>query len=167
MARSYIGIGSNLGEPLLNCWRAIQLLAQEEELEVVKRSSLYKTEPLGYTNQPWFINGVVELKGPLSPGELLKRLQAIETLLGRQREMRWGPRTLDLDLLSYEDWILQEEDLVIPHPRIGERRFVLVPLGEIAPGWQHPQSNRTVQELLQAAGDEQVIRLSSAYFGWS
>ncbi|MBI1987910.1 MAG: 2-amino-4-hydroxy-6-hydroxymethyldihydropteridine diphosphokinase [Nitrospinae bacterium] len=167
MLRSYIGVGSNLGEPLLNCQRAIDLLAQQGGLEVVRRSSLYKTEPLGYTSQPWFINGVVELTGSLSPRELLKRLQDIELLLGRQRERRWGPRTLDLDLLSYEDWVLQEEDLMIPHPRIAERRFVLVPLAEIAPDWRHPQSNRTVQELLQTAGSERVIRISSACGMWS
>ncbi|MBI2877917.1 MAG: 2-amino-4-hydroxy-6-hydroxymethyldihydropteridine diphosphokinase [Candidatus Tectomicrobia bacterium] len=163
MAKSYIGIGANLGEPLCNCRRAVQLLAQEEGLEVVQRSSLYKTEPIGYTNQPWFINGVVALEGSLSPRELLRRLQAIERLLGRERETRWGPRTIDLDLLSYEDWILQEEGLVIPHPRIAERRFVLVPLAEIVPDWRHPQSQRTIQELLQTAGGGQVIRIPDAW----
>lgn len=145
----FVGFGSNLGDSLQICREAIAMLASNSRIEVCAVSSFYRTEPEGYKEQPWFINGVVRCRSRLGPAAVLAELQVIENRLGRTRKVRWGPRTLDLDLLSYEDLVATLPELVIPHPRLHERRFVLEPLREIAPGWRHPLLKTAVEELLR------------------
>ena len=138
----------------------MELLDQQQELTIRRKSSLYKTEPIGYSGQPWFVNAVVEAETSLDPWRILEKLLDIETSLGRKREIRWGPRILDLDLLFYNDRILEGPDLKLPHPRIPERKFVLLPLVEIFPDLYHPIMRKSVRELLDGLGAEQkVIRI--------
>lgn len=129
---AYIGIGSNLGDRAANCRRAAAGI-QDSRLLVTKISRLYLTEPVGVTGQPWFANQVAEVRTTLTPRELLERLLSVEHKMGRVRNERWGPRVIDLDLLLYGDQVICEPDLVVPHPRLMERAFVLIPLAEIAP----------------------------------
>lgn len=126
---AYIGIGSNLGDPTAQVRRAIEGLASLGT--VSRRSSLYKTQPWGNANQPHFINAVVLLETELSPRRLLNALKAIESKLGRTPTSRWGPRLIDLDILTYDNESIEEEGLIIPHEHLQERAFVLVPLAEI------------------------------------
>jgi 2-amino-4-hydroxy-6-hydroxymethyldihydropteridine diphosphokinase len=127
--RAYVGIGSNLGDRVANVDRAAAKLA--ELGEVARRSSYYRTKPWGNTDQPWYLNAVALVETGLPPQELLDRLHAIEEALGRKRGERWAPRVIDLDLLLYDDLQIATSELCIPHPRLGERAFVLVPLSEI------------------------------------
>lgn len=144
---AYIGLGSNLESPLQHVRSAFEALAELPDTVLVLRSSLYRSAPLGPANQPDFINAVAALLTRLPPVELLSRLQAIETAHGRQRDtLRWGPRTLDLDLLSYGRVRLDSTELVLPHPGIAERNFVLLPWQEIAP-WYRVPGLATVAEL--------------------
>lgn len=129
-----IGLGSNMGDKAGNIARAIELLTAGGEVRPVARSRLYRTPPWGKTDQDWFVNACIGVATSLSPHELLGRCQAVENELGRVRAERWGPRVIDVDLLVYRDVRLEHPDLVIPHPRIAERAFVLAPLAEIAPG---------------------------------
>jgi 2-amino-4-hydroxy-6-hydroxymethyldihydropteridine diphosphokinase len=147
--RAYVGIGSNLGEPREQIAAALESLAAEDGLEVVAVSSLRETEPVGYEDQPRFLNGAAALDTALAPRELLDRLLAIERRLGRVRGEgpRYGPRTIDLDLLLYGDELVEEPGLVIPHPRLHERRFVLEPLAELDPRLEIP-GRGPVQALL-------------------
>jgi 2-amino-4-hydroxy-6-hydroxymethyldihydropteridine diphosphokinase len=140
MVTAFVGIGSNLGEPERQIAAALDQLAAEEGLELVAVSSLRETEPVGYLDQPNFLNGVARIETELPAGELLKRLLAIESRLGRVREEgpRFGPRTIDLDLLVYGDETIDEPGLTVPHPRLAERRFALEPLAELAPGLEIP-----------------------------
>ena len=148
MAIVYIGVGSNLGEREENCLRAVALLSGEG-ITVRKSSSLSETEPWGVTDQPRFINAVVEAETERDPADLLKALKGIEKRMGRRDARRWGPRIIDLDILLYNDLIVNEQSLRIPHPRMHEREFVLRPLAEIAPYKVHPVFAKTVQELLR------------------
>ena len=148
MAIAYIGIGSNLGNRQENCLRAIELL-QKKGIIVTKRSSLYKTEPWGVKDQPRFINMAVEIDTSLEPKELLKILKNIEKGLGREKSSKWGPRIIDLDILLFDDIILNEDNLKIPHPLMQERDFVLRPLCEIAPDIYHPLLKLSMYELMQ------------------
>ncbi|MDN5347921.1 MAG: 2-amino-4-hydroxy-6-hydroxymethyldihydropteridine diphosphokinase [Clostridia bacterium] len=130
---AYLGLGSNLGDRMAYLRRAIDLLGQEEGMCVEQVSSWYETSPVGKADQAWFLNCVVKVATTLAPRQLLHTAQKIESLLGRVRLERWGPRTIDIDLLLYDEVSLNEPDLVLPHPRLLERAFVLKPLAEIAP----------------------------------
>lgn len=135
MHTAYIGIGSNLGERDVTIRDALELLAANPELEVEAVSSIRETDPVGVVDQPRFLNAAIRLATELAPGPLLERLLAVEQQLGRVRtEERYGPRTIDLDLLLYGDEIIDEPGLRVPHPRLAERRFVLEPLAELDPG---------------------------------
>jgi 2-amino-4-hydroxy-6-hydroxymethyldihydropteridine diphosphokinase len=135
MLEAFIALGGNLGDVRTTIEQAIAMLCDGVEVRLVARSSDYRTPPWGITEQPSFINAVILVVTSLSPGELLNRLQACERALGRDRgrEQRWGPRPIDLDLLAYDDVTLSEPNLTLPHPRLFERAFVLVPLAEIGP----------------------------------
>lgn len=143
---AYIGLGSNIGNKIEACLKAIELLASAGR--VTRASSLYCTEPVGYAEQEDFVNAVVEIETALSATELLKACQSIEDRLGRRRTVRWGPRTMDLDILLYGDAVLETPELSIPHPLMASRRFVLVPLCEIAPHALHPLLKKKATELL-------------------
>jgi 2-amino-4-hydroxy-6-hydroxymethyldihydropteridine diphosphokinase len=149
MTRSFVGLGSNLGDPQEQIRRALELLAAEEGVEVVAVSALRETDPVGYEEQPRFLNGAAELRTSLSARELLGRLLAIERRLGRVRGEgpRFGPRTIDLDLLLHGDEVVAEPGLVVPHPRLHERRFALEPLAELDPALEIP-GRGPVQALL-------------------
>jgi 2-amino-4-hydroxy-6-hydroxymethyldihydropteridine diphosphokinase len=135
MLEAFIALGGNLGDVRATFKQAIAMLCDGVEVRLVARSSDYRTPPWGITEQPSFINAVIAVTTSLSPRQLLKRLQACERALGRDRgrERRWGPRPIDLDLLAYDDVTLREPDLTLPHPRLFERAFVLLPLAEIGP----------------------------------
>jgi 2-amino-4-hydroxy-6-hydroxymethyldihydropteridine diphosphokinase len=149
MTRSFVALGANLGDPRAQIERALELLAAQEGVEVVAVSSLLETDPVGYEDQPRFLNGAVELRTSLPARELLERLLAIERRLGRVRGEgpRFGPRPVDLDLLLHGDAVIDEPGLVVPHPRLHERRFVLEPLAELDPTLEIP-GRGPVQALL-------------------
>ncbi len=140
MTTAFVGIGSNLGEPERQIAAALEQLAAEDGIELVAASTLRETEPVGYLDQPSFLNGAAQLETALPPRELLERLLEIESRLGRVRGEgpRFGPRTIDLDLLLYGDETIDEPGLTVPHPRLAERRFALEPLAELAPGLEIP-----------------------------
>ena len=148
MSAVYIGIGSNLGDRYRNCLRAIELLRQNG-LFVTKQSSMYETEPWGVTEQPEFVNMAVETETDLAPMRLLEMLKKIEKEMGRQDSMRWGPRIIDLDILLYNDIILNTDSLTIPHPLMHEREFVLGPLSELAGDFIHPVLKKSIRALLK------------------
>ena len=142
--RAYVGLGSNLGEREATMRRALEALGSSEEIEVVAISSFRETDPVGVLDQPRFVNAAAALETSLQPRELLERLLEVERALGRDRsgERRWGPRTLDLDLLLYGDETIDEPGLEVPHPRLAERAFVLEPLLELDPELQLPDGRR-------------------------
>jgi 2-amino-4-hydroxy-6-hydroxymethyldihydropteridine diphosphokinase len=155
---SYIALGSNLGNKFESCRRAIAAVRASEKTRILRCSSFYRTEPVGKKDQDWFLNGVMAVETLLRPRELLDFLLAVEEGLGRERRERWGPRVIDLDILFYGGEVIQETGLKIPHPRLQDRRFVLVPLHEIAPDLVHPVLRRTVTELLSTLQEgDQVL----------
>jgi 2-amino-4-hydroxy-6-hydroxymethyldihydropteridine diphosphokinase len=144
---AYIGIGSNIGEREENLNHAIEMLNLAKNVEVTAVSTYINTAPVGYTQQPDFLNVAVEVNTNLSAQKLLEVCQNIEKVLKRERSIRWGPRTIDLDILLYGDLILNEENLTIPHPRMHEREFVLKPLNEIAPQAFHSILEQVVSDI--------------------
>jgi 2-amino-4-hydroxy-6-hydroxymethyldihydropteridine diphosphokinase len=135
---AFIGIGSNLGDREANLRKAVELLSEEDGIHVVAVSEIRETEPVGPVEQGPFLNGAVRIDTDLGPRELLERLLAVEQRLGRVRRERWGPRTIDLDLLLYGDAAVDEPSLTVPHPRLHERRFALEPLSDLAPSLEIP-----------------------------
>lgn len=157
----YLSIGSNLGKRYENCQKGIsQLIAKTKSLLIMK-SSFYETEPIGYEKQGWFLNAAIKIETLLDPSELLRDLKSVESDLGRNfQQVRFGPRTLDLDILFYDNLIENAADLVIPHPRMHERCFVLKPLCDIAPAMVHPILKKSVAQLLKDLEDsEQMVNL--------
>jgi 2-amino-4-hydroxy-6-hydroxymethyldihydropteridine diphosphokinase len=155
MARVLIGLGANLGDPRRQLAAALEGLAGVGHLRGV--SGLYRTAPIGGVPQPEYLNAVCALSTLLSPEALLRATAGIEAAAGRVRGVRDGPRTLDLDLLDYDGLVLEREALVLPHPRMTERAFVLVPLAGLCPKWRHPVSGRSARELLDALPPGQAV----------
>ncbi len=160
---AYIGLGSNLEDPIKQVRTALQELDQIKSSKLIKHSSLYKSDPVGPAGQPDYINAVAEIKTRLKPITLLQALQAIEQDHQRVRLKRWGPRTLDLDLLIYADQKIDEPDLIVPHIMIAERSFVLYPLAEIASDIQIP-GLASMPELLKNVSRKGLSKLSNETF---
>jgi len=154
---AYIGIGSNLGDKLYYCEKAISEILKIDRHKLLAKSSLFQTEPIGYTSQDWFVNGVIKIETDLEPSELLQTLKTIEAQLGRTETLRWGPRTIDLDILFFDDIQIQTGELKVPHPHIQDRKFVLIPLAEIDRNLIHPVLKRTIQELLDDFKEDQKV----------
>jgi 2-amino-4-hydroxy-6-hydroxymethyldihydropteridine diphosphokinase len=152
VTRAYVGLGANLGEREKTLRRAVELLAAEPGIEVVAVSSFRETDPVGYLDQPAFLNGACAVETEVGPRELLERLLAVERDLGRERGTgpRWGPRTIDLDLLLYGDVTVDEPGLTVPHPRLTERSFALEPLLELDPSLHLPDG-RALRDILRPA----------------
>ncbi|PLT30836.1 2-amino-4-hydroxy-6-hydroxymethyldihydropteridine diphosphokinase [Peribacillus deserti] len=156
---AYLSLGTNMGDRVKYLRDAVQLLHNDTEIGITSISSIYETDPVGYVDQERFLNIVLEVKTSKKPDELLRKCQQIELELGRKREIRWGPRTIDLDILLYNHENIETESLSIPHPRMHERAFVLVPLIEINPGLSLPMIDKPLSEILEAIPDKEGVRL--------
>ena len=157
MALAYIGLGSNVGKRDENLRQAIEMLGQEDGIESTRVSSFYETRPVGYLDQRDFLNGVVEIETSLSPQELLAATKMIEAKQKRVRKVRWGPRTIDLDILLYDNIELTDANLKLPHPEVSKRAFVLVPLAELVPEKRLP-GGMSVSELLAELGEIEGVK---------
>lgn len=160
MSDVYFGLGSNLGDRESMLQRALEGLSAFVHLERV--SDLYETEPVGFTDQPWFLNAVCLGKTDLKPLDLLKACKDLERKLGREPGPRFGPRLIDIDLLAYEDTVMETPELTLPHPRMHQRGFVLAPMLDVSPNWRHPDLGRTVRELYESGRFAAVRRI-----GWT
>ncbi|MFQ5441384.1 MAG: 2-amino-4-hydroxy-6-hydroxymethyldihydropteridine diphosphokinase [Thermodesulfobacteriota bacterium] len=157
--RVFIAVGSNLGDRARNCLKAIGLIEENSgRVRLVRKSPFYETEPWGLTEQPPFVNAVIEVATGLEPRPLLAFLKGIEEEMGREGAARWGPRRIDLDIIFFGRRVLRERGLVIPHPRMNERAFVLVPLADIAPGFIHPVFKKTVTAMKGALKDTGSVK---------
>lgn len=152
---AYLGLGTNMGDRAATLAAAKAALAATPGLTLTRASSLYETAPQGLTDQPWFLNAVLEVETSLEPAALLFACLAVEARFGRERTVRWGPRTLDVDVLLFGDRTIDTAELQVPHPRLHERAFVLVPLHEIAPDAEVPGRGR-VRDLLAGVADQPV-----------
>lgn len=158
MADVFVALGSNVGDPRANMRLALSALTMHADVQAV--SSLYATEPVGYVAQDWFLNAVARVHTWRTPAQFLEALQAIEKRLGRQREIPNGPRTIDLDILLWDDAVIADAGLTVPHPRMHERLFVMEPLAEIAPGVIVPGLGKTAAELRDALRGSMRIELA-------
>ena len=156
---AFIGIGANMGSPAEMCRTAVEKLDEIPGVRLLRTSSLYRTEPVGPQEQEWFINAVAEVRTSLPPGPLLKALKEIERQLGRTEGVKWGPRIVDMDILLYGQEVIREGELVIPHPELHRRRFVLVPLCELASYVIHPAFGVSVRGLLDRLTDPARVDL--------
>ncbi|MCA1032809.1 2-amino-4-hydroxy-6-hydroxymethyldihydropteridine diphosphokinase [Bacillus timonensis] len=156
---AYIALGSNIGDRALYLKQAIELFDQQSGIEVISCSSIYETDPVGYTDQEQFLNMVIKVKTIFRPLELLRYTQQFERLLGRIREEKWGPRTLDLDILLYNYENIEAEQLIIPHPRMTERAFVLIPLYEIDRNIKIPHIEKPISLLIQGLQDREGVHV--------
>ncbi len=160
MAMVYLSLGSNLGEREKHLAQGRKAI--EKSFAGVRFSKIYETEPVDLVNQPWFLNQVVELRTDLAPETLLEWVRVLEVQAGRQREILRGPRTLDVDILLYGDWVLEGAELLLPHPRLELRRHVLVPLMELSPETILPKSRKTVREALEQVKDLAQVKLHAS-----
>jgi len=155
-----IGLGSNVGDRLGALRRALSLL-KGKDAEILKKSDVFETPPVGLTEQPKFLNACVLIKTSMGPQLLLAQLKEIEAAIGRQNRGHWGPREIDLDILYIDDLVIRDGELEIPHPRMHERAFVLVPLSQISPQWRHPILGKTVEELTKEVSSSGIIRITT------
>lgn len=156
---AYLSVGTNMGDRFANLQTAVRKLADLEQIRIEAVSSVYETDPVGYTDQALFLNIAVKLSTSLSAAELLERCLGIERRLGRVREFRWGPRVIDLDIILYNKDNIETEVLTVPHPRMQERAFVLVPLLEIEPALSLPGKHTPLIEVLNEIPDKEGVRL--------
>jgi 2-amino-4-hydroxy-6-hydroxymethyldihydropteridine diphosphokinase len=159
---AYLGLGSNMGDTLENIHQAEYGLMQSPSIHIIKSSSYYHTRPWGKTDQADFVNSVLQIETSLSPRELLSLCLLIEKQMGRIREEKWGPRIIDIDILCYGSQIINEPDLIIPHPYLHERAFVLIPFKEISPEFVHPVLKKSMIQLTELLDSDQVqqVKLS-------
>jgi 2-amino-4-hydroxy-6-hydroxymethyldihydropteridine diphosphokinase len=156
---AYIALGSNIGNRLYYLREAVKALDNHEQISVIAASSIYETEPVGYINQDKFLNMVIKIATALSPFALLEVTQKIEQKFGRKREVRWGPRTLDLDILLYNHENIETEQLIIPHPRMTERAFVMIPLLEVNHDIHIPNVSQYLKDLIDRLPDKEGVRI--------
>ncbi len=154
---AYIGIGSNVGDKVAQCEEAIAKIVKADRNRLLARSSFFKTKPLGYTAQDWFVNAVIKIETELDPSQLLQLLKAIESQMGRTTTFRWGPRIIDLDILFFDEKEIRTPELQIPHPLLQERQFVLIPLAEIDRTFIHPVLRKSIGELLEEIKEDQGV----------
>jgi len=165
MNRVFIGLGSNVGDRLRYLQRAVTALGELPGTSVKNLSAVYETEPVGLKDQPTFLNAVVEIETTLDVRSLYAALKEIERQLGRVTRQRWGPREIDLDLLYYNDMVLSDSDLSVPHPEVSNRRFVLIPLAEIAPEFIDPVRNTTIREMTQTLTQQSAVYRTTSQLG--
>ena len=154
---AYLSIGSNMGNRSTNCRKALKALDETDGIKLTAFSSLYETKPVGYEDQPNFISMAAKIETALSPQKLLIEIKNIEKLIGREKNFRWGPRIIDLDILFYADKVITTPGLTIPHPSMPERGFVLIPLLEIGADIKHPVIHKTVAQLSAALPEDKCI----------
>ncbi|MFQ5561370.1 MAG: 2-amino-4-hydroxy-6-hydroxymethyldihydropteridine diphosphokinase [Nitrospinota bacterium] len=158
---AFLGVGSNIGDGVGNCKEGLQKIGSMDDIIVEKVSSFYRTSPVGEEQQSWFTNCVASLTTGLGPAAVLSLFLATEKKMGRKRTKKWGERVIDLDLLLYEDEVIQSEFLTLPHPRMHERAFVLVPLLELIPEKRyHPVLGRPFSSLLNGISGQEVVRVN-------
>jgi 2-amino-4-hydroxy-6-hydroxymethyldihydropteridine diphosphokinase len=157
----FLGIGSNIGDAAANCAAAVKRISDVDGVRVLRCSLLYKTQPVGFEEQEWFVNGVVEIRTMLGPRALMNAMQTVEDEMGRKRCEKWGPRIIDIDILLYGQAVIEEEGLIIPHAELHKRRFALVPLNEIAPCAIHPAFGISVGGLVDRLKDKNKVELLS------
>ncbi|MEK6679478.1 MAG: 2-amino-4-hydroxy-6-hydroxymethyldihydropteridine diphosphokinase [Nitrospirota bacterium] len=156
--KAYLGIGSNIGDKIENCKKAIELLKENPQIKATKISDFYETEPVGYKEQEWFVNCAVEIETDLNPQELLLLCHAIESELGRERKIKYGTRIIDLDILLYNNDIIDTTELKIPHPEMHKRSFVLKPLSDIALDAVHPVLKKKIAGLTVAITEKGIVK---------
>ncbi|MGQ0456603.1 MAG: 2-amino-4-hydroxy-6-hydroxymethyldihydropteridine diphosphokinase [Hyphomicrobium sp.] len=155
-----LGLGSNIGDKRANILRAVDLLTADGELRLVRLSKLYRTAPWGVEDQDWFVNACATIETEASARDLLGRCQTVEAEMRRVRDKRWGPRIIDVDILSYRDAAISENGLVVPHPRIADRAFVLIPMKDVAPDFQ--LGGRSLDDMIAAVGAGDVAAMDGA-----
>lgn len=159
MPKAYLGIGGNLGKVKENIEEALKLLQEGNSLKLQKISSYYETAPVGYEQQAWFLNIVAEIETQMTPYELLALCNKVEHLLKRERLIKWGPRTIDIDILLYEGFESNEEKLIVPHPRMQERAFVMMPLLEIAPDLY--MKGQSLKKIVHNINNQEIRKLTN------
>lgn len=153
----FLGLGSNEGNRRQNLENCVSEIKKTALMKIIKCSSIYESEPVGYLNQRWFLNAVAKVETDIPPLELLMIVKEIEIKMGRKVTRRWGPRVIDVDILTYGDKIITSERLTIPHPEMHNRKFVLISLAEIAPSFIHPQKKITIEKMIKLCPENKVI----------